>query len=721
MKIKTAAIILALSIISATAVSAKQYSPEEVLKEETEIKGTDTAVLTIDETNIIKPVNKEMFGVGLATTTAPSVYESFAVPGTMDLTNEAKELSRSLYKMPIVRLNACGSVENAMLRPNERKGSNFESMYDGKPTTHSYAQQGFGLFEQIKFIYENNPDAKFSIIIDIDDDPQTLADFACFLKDEKTESEWGALRAELGIEKPIDAYFELGNERDESPGWKFNQKQMEYYMERARKIIDAVDAVCPEMKYIACGKTAMWNDPEGTVKWTRGLAEALGKDMDYVSMHPYYSGYELPLVEPYFKMEMDVLDEVLGEGHGIKLYITEHAKWPALSIQEANDLRSLESVLATAAFLNRETASPYIQGAMYHTFLSGGVTNWSIIGDYSDGLARMGMVKLYDMYESGIGDRVIESTLTGDSDRIDQSKAACRVTALVTAEGKHKLKVFLCNRSQDYDANIEFKSLNSYKLTAEKVLTAPNINSWVYSKASEDVFRVTEEEKNSDNFTSYHMPAKSAVMLTLETSQSLAGGEESNGDDEIVPNQNVETEFTDLDGVWARGEIAKMKELGFVSGVTNTEFAPFSDITRAEFAAIMARTLNLSLEYPIIFSDVDKGAWYAPFVNAMYYEGIMKGSGGEFRPDDSITLEEAAVSAVRVLKTRNIAPADSDKIKASFKNNGGVSDWAYDDVLYAAGAGLLNRLYENGNLNTAENANRAEAASILYRLYSLTK
>lgn len=81
-----------------------------------------------------------------------------------------------------------------------------------------------------------------------------------------------------------------------------------------------------------------------------------------------------------------------------------------------------------------------------------------------------------------------------------------------------------------------------------------------------------------------------------------------------------------------------------ISGYSDGTFKPFNTISRAEFAKIIIRAANLPLNIntPAKFSDIDKNAWYAPYVNQAAATGIVSGdTAGTFRPADPISKAEA--------------------------------------------------------------------------------
>ena len=71
------------------------------------------------------------------------------------------------------------------------------------------------------------------------------------------------------------------------------------------------------------------------------------------------------------------------------------------------------------------------------------------------------------------------------------------------------------------------------------------------------------------------------------------------------------------------------------------KFRPDATMTRAEVCALLAQALDLYSTADGYFTDVAKGSWYAPSVNAMAAIGLGSGvGGGKFDPNATMTQEE---------------------------------------------------------------------------------
>lgn len=173
--------------------------------------------------------------------------------------------------------------------------------------------------------------------------------------------------------------------------------------------------------------------------------------------------------------------------------------------------------------------------------------------------------------------------------------------------------------------------------------------------------------------------------------------------------------FTDVpDTHWAYDPIRIMAARFIVRGISDDEYAPDREITRAEFTALVTRSLGLDADSgPTPFNDVDPNSWYAQAVAAALEAGIVTGlSGTQFSPDLTITREEMAVILVRAY-TYKQGSAEIDAQQSDFVDRDEISSWALNAVDFAYETGLVNgrgnqMFVPQGKLT------RAEAAQALY-------
>ena len=180
--------------------------------------------------------------------------------------------------------------------------------------------------------------------------------------------------------------------------------------------------------------------------------------------------------------------------------------------------------------------------------------------------------------------------------------------------------------------------------------------------------------------------------------------------------------FEDLAGHWAQAEVEKLASKLIVEGTGADMYEPERNITRAEFATMIVRSLGLVAEGTSEFSDVASGEWYTGAVATAANSGIVKGyEDGSFHPNAKITRKELAAMVVRAMafagKETSLTSAQVDAALASF-NDAGSLDWAKEEVAAAVDAGIVKGQSATKVAGEA-NATRAEAATMVLRF--LTK
>ena len=178
-----------------------------------------------------------------------------------------------------------------------------------------------------------------------------------------------------------------------------------------------------------------------------------------------------------------------------------------------------------------------------------------------------------------------------------------------------------------------------------------------------------------------------------------------------------ESKFEDIENHWAKKEITALAADGIIKGITETEFAPDQTVTRAEFAALIVRALELDgADLANEFSDVQSGDWYAADVAAINQAGIMTGDEtGKFRPNDEITREEMAKVLVNAYQIKTGETVTGEGAVSGFNDSGLISEWAKEYVDAAVSLNLLSG-YEDNTIRPQDITTRAQAATVIYRL-----
>ncbi|SDD78744.1 S-layer homology domain-containing protein [Paenibacillus sp. UNCCL117] len=176
--------------------------------------------------------------------------------------------------------------------------------------------------------------------------------------------------------------------------------------------------------------------------------------------------------------------------------------------------------------------------------------------------------------------------------------------------------------------------------------------------------------------------------------------------------------YSDIQGHWAESYISIMTSKQIAGGVGEGKFAPDEQVTRAEFASMLSRTMNLQETASVPFPDVPADAWYRYDIAKAVSAGLIEGlDNGSFLPQATITREQMAAMMMRAysLKTK-IRQQDILLPPGSrFSDESDAADWALRSVRLADAVGLMNGA-AGGAFHPKQTATRAEALVVLYRL-----
>lgn len=185
---------------------------------------------------------------------------------------------------------------------------------------------------------------------------------------------------------------------------------------------------------------------------------------------------------------------------------------------------------------------------------------------------------------------------------------------------------------------------------------------------------------------------------------------------------NVVVSFSDTSKfAWAEDSIHALAAREAVKGTGNGTFNPAGKVTRAEFIQMLISTFDLAdPSAKATLSDVQDDAWYANAVASAQKLGIVFGKeDGTFGAGDRISREEMAVMVYRIGQTLNLS-FDGDDQATPFKDQARISAYAKAAVNANRNAGIISGM-PNGDFAPQGDATRAEAATIIFRLFNLLK
>lgn len=291
------------------------------------------------------------------------------------------------------------------------------------------------------------------------------------------------------------------------------------------------------------------------------------------------------------------------------------------------------------------------------------------------------------------------STPPSDDTQSENLKLTCKSPKLdenaksITFLSKNSLDAYLVVKDNDgNETSIPYKIERDYSA----------FNGWIKYKA--DLSEIVSED--TDYTVSALLSCETAPQNTIIL-----------GDFGVITDN--ETIYSDIESSWAKEYIVDVYYQELMKGkpyYTSNIFDGTATLTRAEFATILCRLMNIDLtqyiDYSSDFADMNTvGSWAWNQISAVDTLGIMSGSTESdgkryFRPQDGITRAEAMQVFGRLIKsdikTSELKFADADTVPA----------WAKDNAAKVVACNIFSG-YEDNTIRPFNKLTRNEAAKVL--------
>ncbi len=155
----------------------------------------------------------------------------------------------------------------------------------------------------------------------------------------------------------------------------------------------------------------------------------------------------------------------------------------------------------------------------------------------------------------------------------------------------------------------------------------------------------------------------------------------------LLPTAAFAASYNDTGTHWASGEIEKWSNYGILQG-SGGNFRPDASITRAEMATILDKVMKYQVKGQNSFTDLTD-TWYTDAVLRTNAAGIILGSGGQVRPTDNISRQEAAIMLCRALGVKEVSGS------TTFADDSQVDSWAKGYVKALSEKGLMGGIGNN--------------------------
>ena len=186
---------------------------------------------------------------------------------------------------------------------------------------------------------------------------------------------------------------------------------------------------------------------------------------------------------------------------------------------------------------------------------------------------------------------------------------------------------------------------------------------------------------------------------------------------------NAAKTFTDVaDSDWFAAAVASAAGNGLISGYPDGSFKPQADVTRAQFATMLANMM-LQMDGQMViggdkdFVDVADTDWFASYVRWAGDQGFIAGSVKDDKayamPNAALSREQLVTILYNVAEGQKLAvTATKDVAVDNYPDASEMASYAAIPMQRALNAGLLSG-FADGTLRPAATVTRAQAASIL--------
>jgi hypothetical protein len=187
-----------------------------------------------------------------------------------------------------------------------------------------------------------------------------------------------------------------------------------------------------------------------------------------------------------------------------------------------------------------------------------------------------------------------------------------------------------------------------------------------------------------------------------------------------LPRVQAQPGFTDLDaGHWAWPLLSDLAQRELLAGFPDGSFRPADPMTRAEFAAQVARLFDFpqdrsQTQGAVVYRDVTPNHWAYSSVHKAVQMGFLNGyPDGEFLPDETISRIHVVVALANGLTLKSSRAAAN--VLAPYADHTQVPPWAIRQLVAATETGLVVNYPALDTLAPNRPASRAEVAAMLHR------
>ena len=188
------------------------------------------------------------------------------------------------------------------------------------------------------------------------------------------------------------------------------------------------------------------------------------------------------------------------------------------------------------------------------------------------------------------------------------------------------------------------------------------------------------------------------------------------------PTCQPHTPFSDVNDLnWYAPFVYRLSDMGITTGCGAGAYCPAGNVTRAEMAVFLLRTIYGGAYTPptatgTMFADVPSTHWAAAWIEKLAVDGISTGcGGGNFCPNSNVTRAEMAIF---LLKSEHGSAYNPPAATGTMFGDVPSTYWAAKWVEQLSNEGISTGC-GGGNFCPGANVTRAEMAVFLIRMYEL--
>lgn len=293
----------------------------------------------------------------------------------------------------------------------------------------------------------------------------------------------------------------------------------------------------------------------------------------------------------------------------------------------------------------------------------------------------------------------------------------------------------------------KMKRYSNTKTTVSDTITLSIPKDAVQKTNNDDVLTMTIEEMNEESilftanmydesfeFSSYidievkGLPSSATIVRLHEGGEYIATPYRKLANKFMIKTKtsaqftalNSRVQFFDIHTDGHRYEIEQLAKRKIVSGVDGSYYKPNAKVTLAQYAAMIARSMNITTNESSTYQDVH-GKWYESSIVALLEAGILEQPNSNyFNAEKVVTRKEAAVLSVRLLQYAGIQFSAPVLNKIPFTD---FKQLSTSDRYFVAAAYELGIFggKENGQFDPNGKLTRSQMAKVLYKTLQIAK